>query len=282
MLCALSFGLANGTVIAEFLEGTDPDEPSQQLYYLIDGQEPGQRNRFTIDIFTGKIMVTTYGSAMLDYETEPEIQFTVIVADDQYPEQLFDKATITIKLTDVNEPPIFHPGQETFSINELVDNSGGNVDLGSFIRATDPDIDDENALMYTIDHTYGDDFPFVLRLSGNSETNQNEAKIELKQNGAIDYETYNAYVIDITATDLGGLNTTFPLTIEIVDEVSELGSILTTSSSKKSSSHQINKYSYQYEMSISISERTPRVLEMWLRFTRQSHLQHSRKRRGWY
>ena len=74
---------------------------------------------------------------------------------------MFNAGVVTVRLSDVNEAPVFSPGQPTMSILELVDSSGGNTLLGGVV-ATDEDVDDADALSYSIVEDYGENFPFVI------------------------------------------------------------------------------------------------------------------------
>jgi len=204
--------VVNGTIIATGLNGFDEDIPAQALRYIIYDQ--GEMERFEMEPATGKLTVTPLGSATLDFETEPVINITAYVMDDQVP-FLFDSATITIRLTDVNEPPTFLPVQAVFSIDENADTSGSNIDLGSVIRATDPDVADVNNLQFTMTHDYGDNMPFVLLNSHDAAENQNVARIELSQHSKIDHEDIDAYTVNVIVTDHGGLSASIPITIFI-------------------------------------------------------------------
>ena len=73
-------------------------DPGQALSYeILDGNEAGT---FGIDSTSGHL--TVEDPAMLDYETNPEIIFTVVVADDGNP-VMESTAIITVVLKDVNE-----------------------------------------------------------------------------------------------------------------------------------------------------------------------------------
>ncbi|NIW77560.1 MAG: hypothetical protein GWN08_20320, partial [Gemmatimonadetes bacterium] len=72
----------------------------QSLTYSITAGNTG--GAFAIDAATGEITVAN--PAALDFETTPTFNLTVEVTDDGTP-NLSDTATITIDLTDVNDPP---------------------------------------------------------------------------------------------------------------------------------------------------------------------------------
>ncbi len=83
---------ANGTSVGT-VAATDPDT-GDKLTYAIDPS-----GVFTIDPSTGEI---TLAGGPLDYETTPSYTLTVTVTDSN---GLSDTATITINVTNVNEPP---------------------------------------------------------------------------------------------------------------------------------------------------------------------------------
>jgi hypothetical protein len=82
------------------------------------------RGRFEINNETGAIIVTEAGSKSLDYElvvggtVENVYEILVRVTDDGDP-ILGDVATITIQLSDVNEPPTFNKGTGRFEVDEV-------------------------------------------------------------------------------------------------------------------------------------------------------------------
>jgi large repetitive protein len=102
----------NGTQ-AGTVTGSDID--GDTLAYSIVGGNTG--GAFAVNAATGAITVAN--SAMLDYETTPVFNLTVRATD---PGNLSDDATVTIRLTDVSEPPRrigidIQPGDAANSIN---------------------------------------------------------------------------------------------------------------------------------------------------------------------
>lgn len=82
----------------------------------------------------------------LDHETQAEWNLVVAVENEeplfscdagqlQRPRQASASATVSVRVTNVNDPPTFHPG--TFIVSE-VDGAGPGTQLGMF-NATDPD-----------------------------------------------------------------------------------------------------------------------------------------------
>jgi len=85
-------GTSVGTVIA-----TDPDPGNILTYSIVGGNT---NNAFTINASTGEIQVQT--SSALNYETTPTFDLLVSVTDGG----LSDTETVTINLSDVNDPPV--------------------------------------------------------------------------------------------------------------------------------------------------------------------------------
>ena len=117
---------ANGALVAN-PTFTDSD-PGQSHVWSITGGNAG--GAFGIDPTTGAITVADHTA--LDFETRPTYALTVRVTDDGTPAK-HGEATVTVNLTDVNEPPVVHPA--TFGIFE----DAANGDVVGHVTFTDPD-----------------------------------------------------------------------------------------------------------------------------------------------
>ena len=117
---------ANGALVAN-PTFTDSD-PGQSHVWSITGGNAG--GAFGIDPTTGTITVADHTA--LDFETRPSYALTVRVTDDGTPAK-HGEATVTVNLTDVNEPPVVHPA--TFGIFE----DAANGDVVGHVTFTDPD-----------------------------------------------------------------------------------------------------------------------------------------------
>lgn len=84
-----------GTVVA-----TDPNAGQVKTFSIVSGNTNGA---FSINAANGNILVTN--GSELNFEVNPTFSLLIKVADNGNP-SLSSQATITIKLTDVNEPPI--------------------------------------------------------------------------------------------------------------------------------------------------------------------------------
>ena len=81
----------------------DPDVNQVLRYSIVGGNGA---DLFNIEVCEGQISVSENGYGSLDYESAEEYNLVVMVTDDGlHPPSLTDKANITVKVTNVNEPP---------------------------------------------------------------------------------------------------------------------------------------------------------------------------------
>ncbi|RLC22082.1 MAG: hypothetical protein DRI57_00710 [Deltaproteobacteria bacterium] len=174
---------------------SDPDGDNL-TYRVVGGTGQGF---FNVDPGTGRITVAQ--GTDLDYEKTPEYTLDVQVQDDGEG-NLTNQATMTITLTDVNDPPEIAP--QFFNIKE---NSPGGTDVGP-IEATDPDGDN---LTYTV---LGGDGMGVFNV------NTVTGDITVAEGADLDYETKNEYFLDVQVQDdgLGELTNQAIMTISVIDE----------------------------------------------------------------
>lgn len=129
----------------------DPDAGQSLAFTITAGNEGGA---FAINPLTGEITVV----GALDYETQAEYVLTVTVTDNHAP-ALSDIATITVNITDVNEPlQAFHAWLAGFGLTaEPSDDSdsGGLVNLTEFLFAYDP-TDPSDDLLFRLELVIGD------------------------------------------------------------------------------------------------------------------------------
>ncbi|GMH50640.1 hypothetical protein TL16_g00832 [Triparma laevis f. inornata] len=214
---------ASGTEIVTTLLATDPDE-GQVLSYRIYSQrqvfDAFEVDRFAIDSATGVITVTDIGAGNLNFENivdgvvQNQYELTIGVYDDQEP-PLGDLATITVRLSNVNEPPVFSMPPR-FEISEYVSNPDNPIDgmyniedvvqLPNFIAASDEDTADIKGLTYSLKVGTPADFPFTLTTKTDNE-GQNTGFFSLKARQYLDYEdpqVKGVYQCSITVTDTAG------------------------------------------------------------------------------
>ena len=221
----------DGTPIINGLVASDEDieKSSQELRYIISQQKQTfdvfTIDRFSIDEVTGHISVTALGESNLDYESEDTYVITVAVWDVDPAEDpadphksLFDEAKITIKLSNVNEPPAFNAIdilQSTEYVSYRDDSYvlADGKDVVGVVSASDEDVADAGQLTYSIPSD--DSFPFELVAGDVDPTGQSTAKFRLKANRELNYEdrisyeggfpdgelSNEPYVVDVTVTD---------------------------------------------------------------------------------
>ncbi|MAE51863.1 MAG: hypothetical protein CMH27_08630 [Micavibrio sp.] len=178
---AIAEDASNGDNVG-LVTATDPDTAGGQiLSYSIQGGTGA--GIFQIDAASGQISVLN--NATLDYETTTSYTLTVRATDDG-PGTLFDEATITINIQDVNEntaPTIAAGGP--FSINEDAVN---NDDVGT-VSATDFEGDN---ITYSI---VGGNINNAFKINGST------GLIEVRDQTQLDYENISSYTLRIRATD---------------------------------------------------------------------------------
>jgi VCBS repeat-containing protein len=120
---------ATGTVVGA-VTFTDPDVAQSHTFALTGGNTSGA---FALNATTGQLTVAT--SAALDFETTPSFSLTVQVTDNGTP-PLVGSTTVTVNLTDVNEPPVAVAKNYNAQANMQIAIPAVS---GLLIGATDPD-----------------------------------------------------------------------------------------------------------------------------------------------
>ena len=182
---------ASGTNIGTAVSATDAD--NHFLSYSLSGTDA---ESFSIVSTSGQLQT----SAALDYETKNAYSVTVSVSDGH---DGWDRITVTINVTDVNEDPnnapVFTDGTST--TRSIAENTASGTNIGTAVAATDADND---TLTYTLSGTDAAAFSIV------STTGQ------LQTNAALDYETKTSYSVTITVSD-GSLTDSITVTINVTD-----------------------------------------------------------------
>ena len=182
------------------------DEEDDTLTYSLDS---AGAQAFAIDASTGQLQT----KAALDYETARVHSVTVYVRDGKNAQGATDTAvdddiSVTITVTDVNEPPAFTEAAPSRSVAE---NSAIGTDVGTPVTAADPDGD---TLTYSLDGT--DKASFRIDTSSG----------QLKTRTALDFESgKRSYSVTVSVSDgknaAGSTDTaidaTVPVTIVVTD-----------------------------------------------------------------
>ena len=174
--------------IGSAVSATDADNDT--LIYGLTGTDASV---FSIDNSNGQLQT----SNSLDYETKSSYSVTVTVSDVNGGS---DSIVVTINVTDVNEAPVF--SGDTTTTRTIAENVGANINIGTAVKATDPDTDD--SLTYTLGGT--DAVSFAI----DDKTGQ------LKTKAALDFETKISYTVTVSVSD-GSLEDEITVTINVKD-----------------------------------------------------------------
>ncbi|MCG6154801.1 cadherin domain-containing protein [Rubinisphaera margarita] len=181
-----------GTVVGT-MTATDPDAGDMLTFSITGGNTGGA---FTINATTGQITVAT--PSAVDFESTPIFSLTVRVTDAG---GLFDEATATIFVTDVNDTPIVN--DQTFSVEESAPN---NTVVGTVV-AFDPD---------------NDGLTFAIT-SGNTNNafaiDASTGTITVNNQNALNFEIQPTFNLTVQVTDDGNPNKsdTAVITINVLD-----------------------------------------------------------------
>ena len=173
------------------LSTTDEDFTNAGHQYAItDGNYPFA---FYIEPSTGQILV----AGILDYETKPEYNLTVSVSEQSITEVFpTDYAVVYIKILDSNDnPPVFQPKTYHRTLPE-------NVTIGTEVRiVTCSDMDKGPNAVPRFSITSGNIGDVFEVVSHPIEVNLGIVQVV----GHLDREMVSRYMLEITATDIGGL-----------------------------------------------------------------------------
>ena len=189
-----------GQPIGDPVEAEDPDA-GETLTYTLSVTDAAS---FDIVATSGQLQT----KAALDYETTASYEVTVSVRDSKDASGNTDMATdatitVTITVTNVNEPPEF-PSTET-GARSVAENTPASRYIGLPVSATDPDAGD--TLTYTLDGSDASSFDIVTT-SG-----------QLQTEAALDHEGKASYEVTVSVRDnkdaSGGADTTTDATITV-------------------------------------------------------------------
>ena len=172
---------AANTDFGDPVEATDEDD-GDILTYSLGGTDGSS---FDIDTSTGQLKTRV----ALDKETKSSYTVTVSVHDGLdaaggADTTVDDTITVTINITDVNEPPQF-PSTEN-GARSVAENTAANQDIGTPVTANDPENDD---LTYSLGGTDAADFDI------DTSTGQ------LKTKSGLDKETKSSYSVTVSVKD---------------------------------------------------------------------------------
>ena len=167
----------------------DPDD-GDSLTYSLGGTDSAS---FGINGSTGQITVGT--GTTPDFETKLRYEVTVTATDSS---NLSDTITVTINVTEGNDPPAFATDTAT---RRVAENTPVSINLGDAFSATDAD---NNNLTYTLEGTDAASFD-IVSTSG-----------QLQTKAVLDYEVKSSYSVTVKAADASA-NGTIDVTITVTD-----------------------------------------------------------------
>ena len=176
--------------VGEPVAAKDQDD-GDSLAYSLGGTDSAS---FGINSSTGQITVGT--GTTPDFETKLIYEVTVTAIDSS---NLSDTITVTINVTEGNDPPVFATDTATRSVAE---NTGTGQDIGAPFEATDAE---KETLTYTLGGTDAASFGIVAT-SG-----------QLQTKAALDYEAKSSYSVTVKAQDTSSASGTINVTIVVTD-----------------------------------------------------------------
>ena len=179
---------SKGGTVVDTIKAVDPENPNETITFTQIGTSD-------FDVSEDGV-ITVKDGAKIDYEKTPILKITVRVVDSH---GVADTNTITVKVIDVNEPPVLNDTTVVFVEDDSIGTIRGPV------VATDPDKDPKhNTLKY---YLVGEDDTFDVLEDG---------RIKLKD--SLDYETDSLYYITVRVTD-GEFSDTAKVTIKVKNVV---------------------------------------------------------------
>ena len=166
------------------------DDDNDTLTYTLGGTDA---DSFDIASTTGQLQT----KAALDYETKSSYTVTVTAYDGN---SGAGRITVTINVTEANNPPVFTEG--TTATRSVAENTASGQDIGTAVAATDADND---TLTYTLGGTDVDAFS-IVSTSG-----------QLQTNAALDYETDASYSVTVSVSDGNSGSDSIDITINVTD-----------------------------------------------------------------
>jgi VCBS repeat-containing protein len=187
-----------GTIIG-VVSATDPDAGDAGVVnYRIVGANPSQA--FSVNATTGALTVNSL--SFFNFEVRTQAQVTVEAYDSGIP-SLTDTAVVTVRLRDVNEPPVILTQQIT--IGELA--PAGTV--AGTLQVQDPEVSQFHTF------AWADGFESdVFEIDGNS------GQISLRAGVQLSFADQSEYPLEVTATDSGfpPMTTSKVITVRVIDE----------------------------------------------------------------
>ena len=206
-----------GKVVHKYAVSSDKNV-NTLLVTLADANGKGADKLFAASLSLGEnveIVITVKDGFSLDYEKLNSSYSVKITVTDE--DGLSDSIVRTIKILDVNEPPVIFDA--TF---EVAENSPVGTVVGT-VQASDPDV--KNAQFRKLTFSIVEDVPF--KIDGDV--------IVVKDPMKLDYETNPSFIFTVNVND-GGIDALSSVTVNVLDVNEELSSSSAKSSSSRAKS----------------------------------------------
>ena len=181
---------AAGQNIGSAVAATDANT-GDVLTYTLGGTDAGS---FSIVSTSGQLQT----NAALDYETKTSYSVSVSVSDGN---DGSDSIPVTIRVSNVNEAPVFIEGSS--ATRTVAESTASGENIGTAVAATD--VDANTTLAYSLDGTDAASFSIVATTG------------QLQTSAALDYETKSSYSVTVTVSDGNGGSDSIAVTIDVTN-----------------------------------------------------------------
>ena len=188
---AIAENTGSGAIVGK-VNASDPDFGDTLVFAITGGDGVGL---FQLDVTSGQLTLAL--GAALDFETTTGYSLDVQVSDAG---SLFDTATITIHVTNTNEPPTADDQVLLVPENSPVSTSVGRI------RADDPD--NADTLSYVVTGGSGSSVFALNPVSG---------VITVTDTAPLDFESASPFILDVQVSDAGQLSRSVTVTINVGD-----------------------------------------------------------------
>ena len=180
------------------VSATDPDANSTLRYSIVPGNNTGL---FEINANTGTITYVGSGENF-----GKQFTLTVQVSDGD----LSTRTTVTVKVTDVNEPPVFTSDDYSFTLAENEDGSSIAIVVGT-VSAHDPENEDGSSI-----RRYGEVLDSIRQRDGLFAINDSTGVITYVGIGEDFESNTTSFTLTVQASD-GSLSAQTTVTIDVTD-----------------------------------------------------------------
>lgn len=207
----VSENTTNGSVIFT-LRSIDPDLDSNGTitYSITSGNSLGLFNVTTVPVnssYEGRLMV----SGNLDYETRPLIYNLRVTASDMGPSGHRRSTGVNVVISIININDNYPDFSQTFYIFYVSEVASSGTSVG-IVQATDGDL---GVFGQISSYMFADDTSSDI--TGNFTISSSSGVITLASGSSLDYEQRKDFNFSVVATDNGGLSSSVPVSVLVVN-----------------------------------------------------------------